>query len=598
MPDRVSELEAKVSTLREQVASLAERLSVLEAGSSQAARGPAARKEVLRAAAALPAGDQPTAAVPGAGLLGAALPLGGRTLLVCAGAFVLRALTDSGTTPGWLGVTLGLAYALVFILFADRAARADASVSATVHGASALLIAFPLLYESVTRFRLVSPAVAMGATALVASALLLVAFRRRLEALAWLAAAGSVATAFALMFGSDRMAPATLFLVVLGVECLWLGYVLEWRGLRWPVAALADLCALGLAIRAVSPYAQEGPRAAMLVGAMLLALYLVSFAVRTILLHRSVVAFEVVQTGAAIGAGLGGAAIIATHTTTSAAGFGVVAAACGATAYAVALAFRERRPQDRANFPFYTAVAVLLMMSGTALALRRPAVALTWCGLGIASTALMRRLGRRSLAAHAAIYAWGGAIAAGLTSLSTEALFVAVTRSWAPWNAMAVVVLGTAAACVWLGARAGPEAGATWVSRLPQLALVLLVALGAVGLAAAALVPLFAGMPGAGGSPGTAGAVRTAVLVVAAVLLARAGRGERWREAGWLASAMLAVTGFKIVLEDLPLGRPATLVFTFGLYGAALLLVPRLLRRTSATKGDPPVSRGASHARR
>lgn len=585
MPDRVSELEARISALSEQVARLAARLTALEAGSSQAAGEPA---DARRAAEMVTADDRTApAGLPGTSLLGVALPLGGRTLLVMAGAFLLRALTEAGVTPGGLGVTLGLTYAVAWILLADRAASAGARPSATVHGATALLISLPLLYEAVARFRLLATPAAMVAAALVASALLLVAGRRRLEALAWLVVAGSVVEAFALMFHSDRLVPGTLFLVALGIECLWLGYVRDWRGLRWLVAALADLCALGLAIRAVSPYAEEGPRAAMLVGAVLLALYLSSFAVRTILLRRSVIAFEVVQTVAAVGTGLGGAAIIATHTTTSAAGFGAVATACGAASYAVAFAFRERRAQDRANFPFYTATAVLLVGSGTALALARPVLASTWCALAIASAALTRPIQRRGLAAHAAVYAWAGAMAGGLATLAARALFAPVTRAWEPLGWVAVLGLASAAACLWLCARAWPEAGPGWVARLPQLALLLLVALGAAGLAAAVLVPLLAGMPGGGAIPARAGAVRTVVLVAAAAVLAWTARRGRQREAGWLAAAALVVTGVKIVVEDLPTGRPATLVVTFGVYGAALLLLPRLLRRGLGTRPVP-----------
>jgi hypothetical protein len=64
--------------------------------------------------------------------------------------------------------------------------------------------------------------------------------------------------------------------------------------------------------------------------------------------------------------------------------------------------------------------------------------------------------------------------------------------------------------------------------------------------------------------------------------LAWAGRHPAWLEAGWLAYAVLAGTGLKILLEDLPRSRPATLFLAFGLYGAALILFPRLRRARAA----------------
>jgi hypothetical protein len=54
---------------------------------------------------------------------------------------------------------------------------------------------------------------------------------------------------------------------------------------------------------------------------------------------------------------------------------------------------------------------------------------------------------------------------------------------------------------------------------------------------------------------------------------------------------VLVATGLKILVADRPAGRPATLIVSFGVYGAALLLVPRLRRRAPAAKAigeEPP----------
>jgi hypothetical protein len=86
---------------------------------------------------------------------------------------------------------------------------------------------------------------------------------------------------------------------------------------------------------------------------------------------------------------------------------------------------------------------------------------------------------------------------------------------------------------------------------------------------------------------------RTAFLVTTALALAGLGRADARREAAWLGYAVLALAGLKILAEDLPAGTPATLIVTFGLYGGALLLVPRLRRRAPSPRGDraePPRS--------
>jgi hypothetical protein len=96
-----------------------------------------------------------------------------------------------------------------------------------------------------------------------------------------------------------------------------------------------------------------------------------------------------------------------------------------------------------------------------------------------------------------------------------------------------------------------------------------------------------AGAPGAGADAGTVATVRTAVLALGALALAAMGRTGAWMEARWLAWPVLAVTGVKILVEDLKWGRPATWVLAFALYGAALIVLPRLLRREAAAASPP-----------
>jgi len=567
---RIAELEAKVSALGELVARLGVRIAALEEARGQAGQSPASASHTSAAAQA-----------SGPALLAAALPLGGRTLLVLAGAFVLRALTDWGATPGWRGVALGLAYAIASGALAARSATA---ASATAHGVSALLVACPLLFELVARLHLAGPAAATAALAGVATALLLLSWRRRLHSLAWLAFAGTSATALALMFQSERTVPGALFLAVLGVETAWLGYARGWRALRWLAAATADLCALGVAVRSLSPFSAEGPRLAMVCLAMILALTLLSLAARTLLLRAGAGPFEVAQTAGAVGSGLGGAALIAAHTATPATFFGAVAAACGAAAYAAAFALRGRERQGLSDFPFFAGVGALLCLSGTALALGPGARAAVWAALAVAAAALAGRPGRQSLSVHAAVYALGSAFAAGLPALCAASLLAAPGVGWpaVTWTAALAVAAAGASALLGAGSLRG---GASPVARLAGLLLLLLAGAGAAGMAASWLVPLARGGPGGEASRGVAGAARTVILVATALLLALTGWRAAWREAIWLAYAALGLTGLKILLEDLPGGRPATLVVSFGVYGAALLLLPRL--RSARAKRSP-----------
>ncbi len=560
-------LEERVELLTEQVQALERRLAALE----QPEAGPALRRR-RRAAAAPP----PTPALlPDARAISTFLGLGGRTLLVMAGAFVLRALTDGHLLPLWLGVTLGLGFAAVWLAAADRAGRLGLATSAAVHGLAGVLIAFPLLVEATVTFHLLPPAGAAAGFAAVSGAALAIAARRRLEPLAWFTVTGGIAGAAVLMAArGDALAPPATYLVLLGGGTLWLGYVLDWRGERWPAALAADLAVTVLALRALGDGDDGAATAVLAVQFLLLAVYLGSIATRTLLLHRGVVPFEVAQAAGALLTSLGGAAFVATRAGGEATGAGAAAGALGLAAYGVAFAFVARRERDRANFPFYSTIALLLVLAGTGLALSGGARALAWGALGLLAAVLARRHGRATLAVHAAVYGVASAIAAGLGPLILDG--VLAPGEGGPARPELPALAAIAAMAVIAVLVAGSPGPRSRPRRLTQLALVGAIALGGAALAIGWLAPLL----GAPVDPARLAALRTAVLVAAALLLAWLGRSTAWEEAGWLAYGALGGIGLKVLLEDLPRGTAATRMVAVGAYGAALLVVQRLrLRR-------------------
>lgn len=561
MPLSPSELEAQLALLADSLRKLESRVASLErTGAAARVRPP-------------PAADAGTAARArsDALALAATAPLVGRTLLVLAGAFVLRALTDAGTLPAWLGVVLGLAYAGTWLALADRAAGRGAATSAGFHAFAAVAIGFPLLFEAGSRFRLLPPAAAAALLAALTGGALWVAARRRLQGLAWIAALGSAATAVALAAASGQAAPAALSLVLLGVATLWLGYVLDWFALRWPVALVADLIALVLALGAGrSP---DSAPAALVVLAALVAGYLGSIATRTLLLGRAVVPFEVAQAVAAIAVGLGGAAHVTARAGMGSGAVGAVSLLFGAACYAVAFAFLERREKARANFYFYSAAGLVFVLVGGVSLLPRASLGIACAALAVIAGALARSRGRLTLAVHGAIYALAAALASGLAGGATAALLVGPAAR-AGVGPGAVLALAAAAFTAWLTAaapaRTRPE------ERLAQLALVAVVAWSAAGAAVGLLAPLVGA-----GDAGAVASLRTAALAATALALAGLGRAGAWVEARWLAYPLLGVVGLKVLLEDLPRGRPASLFLSFAAYGAVLLLVPRLRRRAA-----------------
>ena len=531
MPEPISELEARVAELAAAQERLAERVRALEAraggrAASVPLRSPGAARAVRAGGAAvdhLPASRH--------------LALAGATLVALAGAFVLRAITDAGVVPAGVGVALGLAYAAGLLALAARAGTAPVAV---YRGLAALLVALPLL------------------------------------ALAWFAELGAIATALSLAFATDRLAPPLAALVLLGVVALWLGYVLDWFHLRWPIALVVDVAMLVLAARAVAPGAAEGPRTAIAVQGFFMAAYLGSIAVRTLLLRRSVVDFELVQTAAMIAVGLGGAAFVTLRTGSGALALGALCGIFAVASYAVAFAFVERRQRGSDNFQFYASAALVFAVASTALVLSGPALALAWASLAVVAAAAARARHRLTLAAHASLFAVLAAIHAGALSRVALTMLATPSSPWPRTPAPLPWVVVAMAAVTWLTAGV-PLAPPRPHQRAPRCALLATLALSAIGLALGWLVPLFGG-PGPAAGAWPLATIRTAVLVAGVLLLAWAGRRERWHEAGWLAYPLLGLAGLKLLLDDLVHSGPAALVVAFGLYGGALILVPRLRR--------------------
>ena len=86
---------------------------------------------------------------------------------------------------------------------------------------------------------------------------------------------------------------------------------------------------------------------------------------------------------------------------------------------------------------------------------------------------------------------------------------------------------------------------------------------------------------------GAQAVARSAVLVALVLALAwLAPRGQP--ELAPLVYPLVAIGALKLLLQDLQAGRPATLVASFGLYGALLILLPRLQRREPSHADQRP----------
>jgi hypothetical protein len=508
------------------------------------------------------------------------LSLLGRTCVVLGGAYLLRALTDAGTWPSGAGVAVGFAYAMVWLVAADRAGSSRRVLSATFFGAVATTIALPLLWEAVTRFGLIDGAAASVLLAAVILAVLAVSVRWRLHSLAWIGVLAGLTATLAFTAVTGAVVAFAVALIILGVATLWIGYMQDWILLRWPVAFLADVTVLVLATSTSANTLTYTPTVIIATALLLLIGYLASIVIRTLFRGREVVPFEIVQGSAALAVGFGGALYVAQATAFGRTTLVATGLVCGVACYAVAFTFIARRQGLRQNFYFYTSFGLVLVLAGTGLLLTGAPV--LWAVLAVAAAGAVSRVQRVVLSLHVAVYVIAAAFASGLLAWAGT-VWVGSVAAVTPPPGAAVLVLASLCACWGMPLKTGIRPWG-WYARLPRLAIASAFTwAAAAGLAAVALGVL----SGTGGvtDTGVVATVRTVALAATAIALAMAARFDRFREAGWLLYPVLLLGAVKLIVEDLPRSRPATLFIALAFYGVALIAAPRMASTQSATSG-------------
>ena len=565
--DRLGELSSRIEQLEARVA-------LLEAGTSRA-----------RAAAASAPEDETIVA---ADLPQGTLALVGRTLLVLAGAYVVRALTDGQAIPVWLGVALGVAYAAFWQLRADREAEAGRVHSAAFHDVASSLIAFPLVWEAATRFGLLpAPAAAVALVAFFALGLG-VAWHRWLPANAVVTTCLALASVAALLVSTHDLRASLLALAAMLAALEWLASRGAWPALRWPAAAVLDGAAFLLVAVATRPQLPEGypplsPAAAALALIALPAVSFASVAARTLRLGQPITAFDVAQGAAAVVLGFaGGLRVLAAHDLPGSLP-GLLALLLGLFCYGAAFAHAGRRPEQGAglagsaaggkarNFYFFSTAGFVLTLGATGLVVPGTALSVAWALAGLAVALLGRRFDRMTLRTHGALFLVAASLQTGLLTACARALgglpgAAATPGAWAT---------AAAAATAWFVLASDPAAPRSGARRVPLLLLALVAVLALATLTHAGICASAGGRLAA--DAGAAAASRTAVLAGLALVLAAVARRSALPELGWLVYPILLAGGLKLMAQDLKDGRPSTLVMSLALYGIALTLAPRWL---------------------
>ena len=497
----------------------------------------------------------------------------GKAVLGMAGAYLLRAIAESGAVPKLPVLLVAIVYAGMWMVWAVRTHASNRFASVTYAITSAMILA-PLLWESTVRFQVLAPAFTGVVLVAYVALTLALAARRDMELVPWVATVASVVTAVGLLFATHELVPlaSALLAIALASEATaCMGHRLSQRVLP---ALAADFAIWQLVdVMTSSKLVPEGYHAAAAgtITALcltLMAIYGGSIGVRGFLQRKAITYFDVGQGVLAFGLGTFGA-LRATQGAIAPV-LGVLFLVLAAVCYWGALSRFADEPYTR-NRRISATWAAALLVAGSFF-LFPPSLQVPFlCVAAVVAAFLYSSSAKFSLGLHASVFLAAAAAVSPMPAYVMNALAgsVPTAPAWSVW------VVGIAAGlCYAVGGRRREEQAnrrVLWV--VPAL----LVGFAFAALAVAAIVGLAGGRVELAAS--RLSVIRT--IVDCAVALALAYMGSRWNrvELGWVAYAAVGFGTLKLLFEDLRFGNAASLVLSLLFYGGVLILLPRMMQR-------------------
>lgn len=577
MTDAIHDVASLVEQLNGRVVELERRVTELEtAGQTVALQQPALtrplteRPKPAATRRGFPAVERPARVVP----------VLGKAVLAMAGAFLLRAIAESGVVPKLPILLVAILYACWWLVWAARIPQGQQFASLAYAATSALILS-PLLLESTVRFQELSPAISGAVLAAYVVLSLAISWRRNQQLIPWVAMLTCVITAFVLIVQTREFVPLTTALLTAALAAEFAACT----GRRFTArVAAAIACDLALALVVLMFASPEGvgegfhPGSNALITALciaLLAIYGGSIGTRILLQRQRITIFEIVQGVLAFSIATAGA-LVATHGTAAPA-LGALYLLLAGFCYWGALSRFLDKAYAR-NRRVFASWAAMLLIVGSLLLLPAAAAVAFLSTAAIVSAILYSRSGKISLGLHASFFLAAAAALSALPLYVVNAMALAVpgVPGWTVWT-----VAVSAALCYSIGSRRQEEKRsrrALWV--IPALLLGFAFAAGIV----AAAVWILPGRLDL--SPSRLSVVRTIVNCALALALGYLAMRYQRVELGWVAYTALGFGTLKLLFEDLRFGNTASLVVSLLFYGLVLVLLPRLTRRNESEVED------------
>jgi hypothetical protein len=539
-------------------------------------------EELERRVAALEGRDQPPAASPAIAepppprppafaISGGLFATVAKALLGFAGAYLLRAVAESGSFPQSLGVAAGLLYAVAWLVWSTRQ-EAEDQFTSTLYGCTATAIFCGIIWENSVRLTLLAPEASAVLIAAFASIGLYLARVRKLPSIGAIVMMACSALPLAMLIATHHLVPFTAAVLAVAAASEFSACRGALLGHRWIAAMAADLAVFLTAWAITRPqglpegYPMFGMPQAVALQIALVLIYVLGMGYRTLVDGSDIVHFETGQNVIAITLFIWGSVLMGREAPAVrhiVEGFCLLA---GLSCYVTAVMFLAKWVRLR-NFLMYGLFGLALVMAGVSMLFGGVVLVVLWCALAIVTAWLGTHEHRLSLQLHAPVYLAAAAIVSGLIGFAAHALH----GSAAPSGARLTEILLTAAAlalCYWMEAMGG-----SGKARIPALLIAALLCWTLLGLGAAAITSTL------GPDSFISSTLRTGLIC--ALALGSALAGLRWRDRAeciWLIYPLMLYGAYRLLVEDFPNGRPTALALSLLFYGGTLLLLTRLMR--------------------
>lgn len=511
---------------------------------------------------------------------GGMFSIAGKAMLGIAGAYVLRAVAETGSIPMLAVAAIGIVYAILWLVLAARV-PAGAWLASTTYACTSAAILAPMLWELTLNFKALTAPMTAGVLSAFVIVATVLAWKFDLKSVSWVANVTAALVAIALMVATHNMAPFIAALLLMAVLCEYSAGRNRGLSVRPLVAAGADLAIWALIfIYSSAPstradYRGLGTTVLLVLACTLFLIYGASVAIRTALLREKITSFEIVQTMVAFL--LAASSVLYFGSSAGATVLGILCLLLAGTGYAATFILFSNSPEQRNYRVFATWSAALLLVGGF-LCLPPMVLAAFLGAAAILATALGVRPGRLTLEFHGVVYLAAAVGASGLLDYAFHALAAAIPAApgWTVW------VVSVCAVLCYAVERPCPEE--PWKQQLLHIASASL----ATGSVAALLISGIVGLTALNIHPGAhhVAFIRTFSLCILALALAFTGSHWRRTELTRIGYALLVLVAAKLVFEDLRHGHLGFIAASIFLYAVTLIAVPWLARMGQRALGN------------